>query len=90
MKVITLLCLCVIALAAGTGAGAWIYHNTSEEQVGVTNEIQEEEVEMIGEYKCGFIIIQKLHDNKDNVTCWFYKGGQRAGISCIPDHMLVP
>lgn len=86
MKVITLLCLCVIVLAAGTGAVAWIYHNTSEEQVS----IQEEEMEMIGEYKCGFLIIHKIHDNRDNVTCWLYKGGQRAGISCIPDHLLSP
>jgi flagellar basal body-associated protein FliL len=84
MKVITLLCLCVIVLAAGTGAGAWIYHNTSEEQVS----IQEEELEVIGHYKLGaFLSVYKIHDNKDNVTCWTTN---TEGISCIPDHMLSP
>ena len=83
MKGITLLCLCVIVLAAGTGAGAWIYHNTSEEQVS----IQEEEIVCKDKYKIGaFLSVWKIHDNKDNVTCWIHG----SGIYCIPDHMLTP
>jgi len=59
----------------------------SEEQVNVTNEIQEEELEVIGSYKMGaFLSVCKIHDNKDNVTCWL----AFSGISCIPDHMLSP
>ena len=57
-----------------------------EEQVS----IQEEEMEVMGLYECDFPLIYKIHDNKDNVTCWIYRGGQRGGISCIPDYMLSP
>ena len=58
----------------------------TEEQVS----IQEEEMEIIGMWDVGFIDMYKTHDNKDNVTCWIYRGGQGGGISCIPDHMLTP
>ena len=59
----------------------------SEEQVS----IQEEEMEEIGVYypdgnTIGGNRILKIHDNKDNVTCWL----AFSGISCIPDHMLSP
>jgi hypothetical protein len=56
----------------------------TEEQVS----IQEEELEVIGRYDLGaFLSVWKIHDNKDNVTCWTTN---TEGISCIPDHMLTP
>ena len=51
--------------------------------------IQEGEIEWIGAYRAGVLEIIKIHDNKDNVTCWL-NGYNYNGISCIPDHMLAP
>ena len=54
-----------------------------QEQVNVV----EDEIELIGSYTLGgFQQVWKIHDNKDNVTCWIMDGG----MSCIPDHLLSP
>ena len=89
---VDMLILVGVGMVVGTllGFGLSCITPPPEEQVSVTKEIQEEEMEMIGKYECGFMIINKLHDNRDNVTCWVYIGGHGGGISCIPDHMLTP
>jgi hypothetical protein len=31
-----------------------------------------------------------IYDSNRNTTCWIYSGGQRGGISCIPNWQLMP
>jgi hypothetical protein len=58
-----------------------------QEQVNVV----EDDIVVIGTYTIGGLRQGlKIHDNKDNVTCWVYRGGHGGGISCIPDHLLSP
>jgi predicted small secreted protein len=69
-------------------AGIVGYHEQKEgqEQVNVVKDTFEE-IEIIGSYSSnGVLHMWKIHDNKDNVTCWVGEGG----MSCIPDHLLSP
>lgn len=35
-------------------------------------------------------VVERIHDNELQATCWVYSSYKRGGISCIPDWQLIP
>jgi hypothetical protein len=86
LRIIAVFVIIIAFVVLGVALSEFTFPSTTEESI---EEEEEEEMELIGVYTAGFLKLYKIHDNKDNLTCWVYNG-QGSGISCIPDHLLSP